>query len=163
MTARRKSRGERPSLPVARADAVSDIGAHIADRDAFVISIPPALIASAAARLSALPSCTWYADNGSEIVMRLAVPSIPVIEAIDMLLPGMTAAAAIVPKTVPAAQLAAALSHVTEIPGDGSRDLVMLQDDSGPVIWPRLLADALASVDQAFACQLAVNDLHGLS
>jgi hypothetical protein len=125
MTAHRKSRGERPSLPVARADAVSDIGAHIVARDAFVISIPPVLIATAASRLSTLPSCTWYADNGSDLVMRLAVASLPVIKAVEMLLPGMTAAVAIVPKTVPAAQLAAALSHVTEIPEDGSRDLVM--------------------------------------
>jgi hypothetical protein len=159
----RKPRGDRPTTPVPRADAVSDIAAHIADRDAFVISVPPALIATAAGRFSELPICTWYCGNGSGIVMRLAVASIPVIEAVDMLLPGMTAAVAIVPKTVPAARLATALSHITEIPEDGSRDLVLLQDDSGVIVWPRLLVDALALVDPAIALQLAANDLSRMS
>jgi hypothetical protein len=72
MSNRRKARGERGTLPVPRDQAIADIAAHLMDRDAFVISVPPALVPTAAYRLKALTACTWYSDNGTGIIMRPA-------------------------------------------------------------------------------------------
>lgn len=141
-----------------RAEAVRVIAGHIADRTAFVISVPPDFVASAAARLGAVRACTWYADNGSGTVMQLTGTSIRVAGALDELLPGLTAAVAIVPKTVPAAELAAAMRH--DIPGDGSQDLVLLHDDDAvPFTWPLLLVAALDHVDPGFAARLAADEV----
>jgi hypothetical protein len=146
---------------VPRGQAVADITARIVDRDAFVVSVPPAALATAADRLAAIPGCTWYADNGTSGVLRLTTEALPVVAVFEALLPGATAAVAIVPKTVRAADLAAVLGH--PIPADGSQDLVMLQDSDAVINWPALLVAALDRASPGFAARLAANDLRSLS
>jgi len=156
MTTQQTDTGNTGPVMVDRAEAVRVIAGHIADRDAFVISIPPAFVASAAARLHAVRACAWYTDNGTGVVMQLAGRGIQAAGVLDELLPGLTAAVAIVPKTVPAAELAAAMRHA--IPGDGSQDLVLLHGggEADAIVWPVLLVDALARIDPAFvACLVA--------
>lgn len=143
---------------IPRESAVRRIAAHIADRDAFIVVVPPGLLDTLAAGLVDVPDWTGYADNGTRMVLRTDQPgALLVVEAVSV-----ATAVVIVPKTVPAGVLAEALGQ--EIPADGSQDLVLLhEDERGPLIWPRLFVDALEIVDPAVAAHLHANDLAGLS
>jgi hypothetical protein len=143
MSNRRKIRppsppGPNPQCrPVPRADAVRAIAAHVADRTAFVISVPPALLESAAYCLRSIAACDCYLDNGLDAVFRLSGEYVPLAEVMAALLPtAMTSAVFTVPKTVSAATLSQALQG-QEIPADGSQDLVLLHSAENRVEFPR--------------------------
>ena len=149
-------------MPVPRAEAVRAIAAHIADRTAFVISAPPAIVESAAHCLRAIGEGDCYMDNGLDTVFRLCGEYVALAEVMAGLLPGTAAAVFTVPKIVPAARLSEALQG-QHVPEDGSQDLVLLHADEGLVQFPTLLIEALALVDPAAAMQFAVNDVRRLS
>lgn len=168
MSNRRKARkagqpGPNPQCkPIARAEAVRAIAAHVADRTAFVISAPPAMLEGAARCLRKIGTGDCYMDNGLHAVFLLSGEYVALAEGMAGLLPGTTAAVFTVPKTVSAATLSQALQG-QEIPANGSQDLVLLHSDENRVEFPRLLAEALALVDPDVAMQLAANDIRTLS
>jgi hypothetical protein len=141
MSNRRKTRNiGRPEpnpqcMPVPRAEAVRAIAAHVADRTAFVISAPPAMVESAARCLRGIGTGDCYMDNGLDAVFRLSGAYVALAEVMAGLLPGTAAAVFTVPKTVPAARLSEALQG-QPVPGDGSRDLVLLHADENRVEFP---------------------------
>jgi hypothetical protein len=165
MSNRRKTRQPDPNpqcMPVPRAAAVRAIAAHVADRTAFVISAPPAILESAAHCLSGIGEGDCYMDNGLDAVFRLSGQYVALAEVMAGLLPDLTAAVFTVPKTVPAARLSEALQG-HPIPEDGSQDLVLLHADENRVEFPLLLVEALARVDPDIAMQLDANDVRRLS
>ncbi len=167
MSNRRKTRkpgqpGPNPQCkPVARAEAVRAIAAHVADRTAFVISAPPAMVGSAARCLRGIGAGDCYMDNGLAVVFRLSGEYVALAEVMAGLLPGTAAAVFTVPKTIPAARLSEALQG-HPIPEDGSQDLVLLHVGEDRVEFPRLLLEAVALVDPDAVMQLAANDLRSL-
>lgn len=149
--------------PIPRPQAIKEIATHLADRDTFVIIIPPDLIGSAAHALRHTDT-TYYLDNGTPFLLctsrtgtsRLNVPRL--IAALNM---SPTVCVATVPKTVPAIELSKALAQ--PIPEDGSQDVVILQRPGHPVVWPMVFVDALEIVDPEAAKSIRAADLAGLS
>jgi hypothetical protein len=138
---------------IARADAVRDIAAHLADRTAFVVFTGPDLMSAVAARLDPVEGWTGYADNGMPVVLRARSSEAFVAAEVMKALAGMPMVAVfIVPKSVPAKVPSEALGQ--EIEADGSRDIIAIHGDDGRVIWPMLFVDALDLVDPVAASQL---------
>jgi hypothetical protein len=124
---------------LARDDAVRAIAAHIADRDAYVITVPPDTLPALSRTLNGLPSWSAYLDNGTPVVMRTVRAG--ALAVADLLTE--TAGVLVVPKTVSAAELSRVVGQ--QVPADGSQDLVVLMSpQGGPVFWPLLFVDALA-------------------
>jgi len=141
--------------------AVARIAGHLADRDAFVIAAPPATLDELSERLTVIPNWTAYLDNGNGMVLSTSHPAALYITRLLAPIHPMIAIV-IVPKTVPAATLTAALDQ--EVPADGSRDVLLLHDgDATPITWPLLFIDALAHVDPKAAAMIRANDLGSLS
>ena len=130
------------ATPIARARAVKDIAAHLADRSAFVVMVNPKVLGPLAGRLHLIPGWTAYIDNGTGIVMRAT--DIGVLVVIDMLTPN--AVVLTIPKTTPAATISEALSE--PVPEDGSQDIILLgAKPNAPMFWSLLFLDALERVD----------------
>lgn len=135
-----------------RAAALKEICDHLADRTAFVFGLCAADPRRLLQRMSTVPQCDYYADNGTGIVMSIAAPF-----GADMLryLYGVAperamGVVAVVPKTVPATMLSAVLG--VPVPEDGSRDVIMLLDEDGETIsWPHIMIDAVERVYPDFA------------
>lgn len=141
--------------------AAAEIAGHIADRTAFIVSVPPALTASAAGRLAAIRDCRWYADNGEQVIV-LAGRGIAMAAALDALAPGSAACVAVIPKTVSAGRLSRVLGQ--EIPADGSQDLIVLKPGRrGPFETPVLLVQALDQVYPGTAAAYEAADVRRLS
>jgi hypothetical protein len=153
---------------VSRADAISDISAHIADQDAFVISVPPGALEVVTHRLRNLRGTTCYLDieGACGDVTRFRSPHLTEAANIAKSQPPDTAVAVfIVPKTIPAARLSKLLGselHGQVIPADGSQDLVMIQTRD-LFDMPRLLIDAIAVHDPRSAAEMYANDLRNQS
>ncbi len=143
------------SIILGRAEAVDAIASAIADRDAFVIIVPPTLVTALAAPLGDVPAWTAYVDNGTPMV--LTTTDAAALSIVDLL--GVPAAAVVtVPKTVPATVLTQAIGQ--EVPADGSQDIVLLADpETGFMVWPVLFLDALAKVDPKAAAAIRATDL----
>jgi hypothetical protein len=139
-----------------RDQALKAIAGHIADRDAFVVLVPPAMLDTVTHALRRTPQWRGYIDNGTGIILRAdaatATALMPLMGALGI----PTAAVLTVPKTVPASVLGEALGQ--HIPADGSQDIIGIHD-GGPLIWPLLFVDALALVDPAAAAQLRALDI----
>lgn len=133
---------------VPRDDAVRILAGHIADCTAFLIIIPPGLLADGAHRLQQLPA-TWtaYLDNATGTVLTMPDPA--GLVAVDSLIGQRVAAVVVVPKTTPAELLSIAFDQ--PIDPDGSRDLILMQEPDGPIGWPTLFVDALGEVDPSSA------------
>lgn len=133
------------STVVPRRTAVSEIVGALADRTAFVVLPPRGRAADVA---GAMRRIEWVAlmDNGTHAVARTTHPRL--VAMAESL--GSIAAVFLVPKTVPAADLGRALG--SEIPDDGSRDLLLLADDGADELaWPDLFVAALQQVDAPWA------------
>jgi hypothetical protein len=144
--------------PVPRATVEKRLAGHIADRDAFVIvGCPPDWVGELAETLREISTWTGYLDAGISTVLRTSNPG--VLTLVAALAP--VAVVVTIPKTVPAAEIAAALGQ--PIPDDGSQDLVMLCDPDRPAIWPVLFVDALAKVDPKTAATIYASDLRNQS
>jgi hypothetical protein len=150
---RPKASGKPPPV-VDRDTAVAAIARHLADRDSFVIGVPPFAVDECAERLADIPS-TFYADSG---IAGVLVTNQPVLIGLLSQL-GQVAVVATVPKTVPASALSDALGQ--RVPRDGSRDLILLQVDDGPAryVWPMLLVDAISRFDPKAGLQIRATDL----
>lgn len=142
---------------VDRQDAVAAIAAHLADRTAFIINIPPALISTAVEHLESIPGWTGHFDNGTPAVLRTGAGSLSlgVAQLLEALGAPFTAVVT-VPKTVPAADLGRALDR--DIPADGSQDIIGLYE-GGPIVWPMLFVEALDRVDPQAAAQLRASGI----
>jgi len=126
-----------------RAQAIARLAAHRAERDAYLIAIPPSLIAPAALSLGLIRECVFYLDSagtgdlvtahgpdaGTAVALTAALAGIPVV------------AVAVIPKTVAAVAVCAVLG---EPDMDDDRDLRALLQDDESTVWPRFLLDALA-------------------
>ncbi len=143
--------------PIDRNDAVKKIAGHLADRDAFVVTAGPGMVAEVGRRMACISGWTAYLDSGIPAVMRTSVPGALVV--IDALV--SSALVLIVPKVVPAVKLGKALGK--EIAADGSQDIVILCEDQAALYHPMLFVDALAIVDPAAAAHFHANDLANLS
>jgi len=142
---------------IARADAVHAIANRLADRDAFVLLVPPAMVPTAAHRLADVTGWTGYLDTGAPIVLRTSNSQVLTTLPLVVSHFGTTITAVItIPKTIPAATLRTTLG--ADIPADGSKDIVAIHE-SGPLVWPLLFVDALTQVDPAAAAHLHANDL----
>jgi hypothetical protein len=161
VSSRRKPAAPPPEL-LPREDAAAQIAGYLADRTAYVIAVPPALVTSAAGRLAGIGTCRWYADNGA-LTLVLRGRAIAAAGAVGALAPDATTAVAVVPKAVPARRLSGVLGH--EIPADGSKDLVMLagEDQAGTYTWPMLLVLALDRVYPGTAARITASALSRLS
>jgi hypothetical protein len=150
------------TVVIPRADAVHAIAGRLADRDAFVLLIPPGMVPTAARCLANVTRWTGYLDVGLPTVLRTnsgqALEMLPLVVSHF----GATTTAVItVPKTIPAATLRTALGMAAgrqQFPDDGTRDIVAIHE-TGPLQWPLLFIDALTQVDPAAAAQLHANDL----
>ncbi|MFD7986798.1 hypothetical protein ACFV4M_25920 [Kitasatospora indigofera] len=134
-----------------RETAVRRIGDALADRTAFVITIPPGTASTLAGRLAPVTGWCAYLDNGTPTA--LATSNRKCLRAADALTPMV--GVLVVPKTVPATQLSAVVGQ--PIPADGSQDVVVLTSPShvgSPVFWPLLFVDAVTRVDPRLAAQL---------
>jgi hypothetical protein len=144
---------------IARDDAVHTIAGHLADRDAFVVLVPPGMVPTVADRLTTVPSWTGYLDAGLPTLLHTNSGKALII--LPLLVPHTAAnanAVITIPKTIPAATLAKALGQ--HIADDGSKDIVLIHETGpGPLAWPMVFIDALAQVDPAAAAQLHANDL----
>jgi hypothetical protein len=145
------------TVVIPRADAVHAIAAHLADRDAFVLLVPPGMVPTTARCLATVARWTGYLDVGLPTVLRThnshALETLPLVVSH---FGTSTTAVITVPKTIPAAVLATFLSE--QLPDDGSRDIIAIHE-TGPLQWPLLFIDALTQVDPAAAAQLHANDL----
>lgn len=142
---------------LARDRAVQKIAAHIADRDAYLVTIPPEALPRLSRSLDGLASWSAYLDNGTPVVLRTSRAGALLVS--DLLME--TAGVLVVPKSVPAAALSKVVGQ--EVPADGSQDLVVLASAVGPTFWPLLFVDALAVVDPRMAAQLRANHLPNLN
>ena len=146
---------------VPREAAVREIAGHIADRDAFIIGVPPGALAFATKVLRKLDGSACYLDIGVPVVTVLRSPNLG--EAADMAatqMPGTAIAVYTIPKTIPARHLSRLVGR--DIPADGSQDLIMLQDCEA-ANWPTLLLDAIGRVDPQFAATMYANDSRNMS
>jgi hypothetical protein len=143
--------------PIDRQEAVKAIAGHIADRDAFVVSVPPQLIQAVASRIDRLPKWTAFVDNGTDLVMTTS--GFRMMAVIDLLVD--TTAVLTVPKTVAASTLSEVVGQ--DVPADGSQDIVMLHTGAAPYIWPLLFLDALEVVDPGSPSQIRMNNLSNLN
>lgn len=144
------------TTPIDRGQAVHRIAAHLADRDSYVITVPPDLVDTVAENLASIPERTLYLDGGLPAVLRTDQASVLAVTGALT----ATAAVLVVPKTVPAAALTKALGQ--HVPEDGSQDIVVLMAD-GPIVWPLLFVDALEVVDPRAAGQLRASNLPNLN
>lgn len=134
---------------ISRATAVTTVAGHIADRDAFVITVPPNVLGDVTHGLRDVDGWTAYLDSGTPVILQTDRVSVLAVTGAIIL----SAAVVTVPKTVPAAVLSKALGQT--IPDDGSQDLVVLHGADGePIVWPLLFVDALDQVDPIAAAQL---------
>jgi hypothetical protein len=151
---------------VPRGEAVRDIAAHVADRDAFIVSAPPDALVESTARLKDLPDAVCYLDCGFQAVVRVRSPHLGECAAIARCqLPGTAAAVFIVSKTIAADRLSKLLRLDlcgVAIPADGSQDLLLLQTRS-LFDLPALVVDAIGMCDPAFAAEIYANDLRSQS
>ncbi|MEU2625743.1 hypothetical protein [Kitasatospora sp. NPDC007106] len=134
-----------------RSRAVQEIAHHITRHDAYLITVPPGMLTSAARALDAVTTWQAYIDNGSGVVLRTGL--IRAVRPNDR----ATAAVIAVPKTVDPAVLGKALRY--PLPADGSRDLLVLRGRTGPIHWPLLFVDAIDQVDPVAAAQLRAHSL----
>lgn len=158
-------RGELPrhQEPVARARAVNEISSHVADCDAFIVSVPPDALAQVTRALRDLRGATCYLDCGFPMVIKVSSPYLR--EAATMARsqpPGTAMAVFIVPKTLPMRRLKKLLGTTVAIPADGSQDLLMIQTRD-LFDAPALLVDAIAQHDPAWAAAVYANDLRNQS
>ncbi len=156
----RRPRRNRTSMStpiISRDDAIHAIANRLADRDAFVLFVPPGMVPTVARCLATVAGWTGYLDTGLPTVLRTSSSEALVMLPLVVSHFGATSTAVItVPKTVPAAALGKALGQ--HIPEDGSKDIVAIHQ-GGPLVWPALFIDALALVDPAAAAHLHANDL----
>lgn len=140
-----------------RDQAVKNIAAHIADRDAYVITAPPDTLPRLSRTLDGVPSWSAYLDNGTPVILRTDRAGALIVA--DLLVE--TAGVLIVPKTVPAAALSRVVGQ--DVPADGSQDLVVLMPHEGPIFWPLLFVDALDIVDPQVAATLRAHHIPNLN
>jgi hypothetical protein len=140
-----------------RAAAIRRIADHLADQDAFVITVPPHELNAFGHSIKNVQSWTAYLDNGTGHILRTDTPGALLVA--ELLFP--TAAVVVVPKTVPATVLSEALGQ--EVPADGSRDIVILTSQGGPTYYPMLFINALDIVSPSTAALLRANHLPNLS
>lgn len=138
------------ATPIARARAVKDIAAALADRSAFVAMVSPDVLKTVAARLHLIPGWTAYLDSGTDIVMRTT--DIAVVAVLDLLID--SAVVLTIPKTTPAATISEALGG-TPVPEDGSQDIILLGGkEDAPMFWSLLFLDAIERVDPETAADI---------
>lgn len=137
--------------------AVQKIARHIADRDAYLVTIPPDTLPRLSKSLDRIATWSAYLDSGNPFILRTNRPGALLVT--DLLIE--TAGVLVVPKTVPASALSKVVGQ--EVPADGSQDLVVLMPTAGPIFWPLLFVDALEIVDPKVAAQLRANHLPNLN
>lgn len=143
---------------LSRDTAVQQIARHIADRDAYVITVPPTSLPRLSSALTELKGWHAYLDNGTPAVMR--TDRAGALRVADLLME--TAGVIVVSKTVPAAELTEIVGQ--DVPADGSQDLVVLMPtDGSPIFWPLLFVDALAIVDPPVAAKLRAHHIPNLN
>lgn len=141
-----------------RDHAVHTIAAHLADRDSYVITVPPYAITPMATRLCATANHTAYLDTGLPFI--LATDEGATLAAVGTLVP--MAIVLTVPKTVPPSVLARAIGQ--PVPDDGSQDIVIIQRRDGRAThWPVLFVDALEAVDPRAAAEIRANQVQNLN
>jgi hypothetical protein len=131
---------DRSTTPVARARAIKDIADALADRTSFVLVVAQHLNETVGSALDGIDA-NVYIDGGIDSVLRTDQPRalIPMSA-----LAKQCAAVILVPKTVSAGELSAALG--TPVADDGSQDVVYLiegYDESGYANVPQLFLEAL--------------------
>lgn len=147
---------------VLRSTAVSDIAARIDAKDTFIVSVPPEALHGAAAQLRKLRTATCYLDCGMPGVLRLRSPHLKEAADLAAIQPsGTMSAVYLVPKTIPAAALSKLLG--SEVPPDGSQDLVMLQAADGQPGLALLAVDAISMLDPAMAAAFQAADIRNMS
>lgn len=145
------------NAPIGRDRATKGIADHIADRDAYVVTVPPYALLSLARSLTDLPAWNAYLDIGTPLIMWTDKAEV-------LLLTGTlleTATVVVVPKTVPPATLSRVVGQ--GVAEDGSQDLVILRPRGGPTPWPTLFVDALEIVDPRAATELRAHDIPNLN
>lgn len=141
-----------------RDKAVRQIADHIADRDSYVITVPPTKLGALAAALAKhVPSWNAYLDNATGMILR--TPLAGTVRFAERFAP--TAAVVTVPKTIPAGRLSEALGQ--PVPPDGSQDIVILCTPGQAIFFPTVFVDALDIVDPHVAARLRANQLQNLN
>ncbi|MBL8929145.1 MAG: hypothetical protein JNL54_03365 [Kineosporiaceae bacterium] len=145
-------------------DSVTEIAAQLAGRDHFVLA--GVLTPGFAYALATLPTWrAWLAGPGSPEIVCLpsAQDSRDALLVLGELLDGQVVIVATVPKTVPASRVAAALGS-TQIPADGSRDVICVSDAGDDLVrWPILLVDAIAVNDPQGAASIRLHDIAAMN
>ena len=131
---------------VEREHVIARLAAHRADRDAFILAIPPSLLVAAARGLGMIREAEFFLDSsGTGDLLTAAGPGAGDAVAVTVALSGRpTVAVAVVPKRVAGVAVCAALG-LRDM--DDARDLRALEKPGEPVAWPRFLIDALERVD----------------
>lgn len=141
-----------------RSRAVREIADRIADRTHFVMISPTHRLARLVYDLAEqTPQWCAYLDSGSGMVLR--TPHAGTVAAIKVFIE--TAGVVTVPKTVPAAKLAAVVDQ--PVPEDGSQDLVVLYEPGEPMFWPTLFVNAIDLVDPKAAATIRANQIQNLN
>jgi hypothetical protein len=155
----RRQAAANSTTPVPRADAVTALADRYGSRDTYLVTAGPGDLANAMKRLGSLPGCACWLDNGTGEVLTFTGDIIAALPALlDALpAPGPYAAVLAVPKTVPAADISAALGR--NIPADGSQDMIMLTAPDGDhLTWPMCLVEAIACTDPSTAAGIVRAD-----
>ncbi|HEX6498986.1 MAG TPA: hypothetical protein VF054_08135 [Micromonosporaceae bacterium] len=133
--------------------AVREIADRIADRTAYIVTTPGALIGALAERLADVPTWTAYIDNGTPLILATRNATLfGQAENISRLFGVGCAAVAVVPKTVRPALIRCAFG--AHVPADGSCDLLPFVEPGEPVALPALFAAAFAQADPDAAAEL---------
>jgi hypothetical protein len=157
---------------ISRRKAISELAAQLADQTSFVVVVEPRFVAAAFDRFKNIPTWVGYIDNGQLGVWQarakgdLTAASAVASAVVRMItyaesLGAEFVAVITVPKTVPAAELTAALG--AELPTDGSADIFPLWSEGEQVTWPTLFVDALGKIDPRAAAEIRVSDARDLS
>lgn len=136
----------KPDL-IARAAASKALAGVLADRTAFVVTVPPGRVLALMDRLSPLAGrITLYADTGLPLVLATDRPKDVAVEA---LLQKVTAVA-VIPKRLPHGDVARAVER-RDLTASGLHDVIVLTSGADEVALPTLFVDALGQVEPAFA------------
>ncbi|NUP17100.1 MAG: hypothetical protein HOZ81_13525 [Streptomyces sp.] len=132
-----------------RPEAVRAIADTLADRTAYLITLPPGAAPLLAPSLDGIDGWTAYLDNGSGDVLATSDTGILCLAQAECLSSG----AVRIPKSVHLDVISQIIRH--RVPTDGSKDVFILTSKGGqPAYWPLLLVDAIDQVDAVMAARL---------
>ena len=134
--------------------AALEIAARLKACDSYVITLPPKAFSCAVQRVGKLFGSVIYADNGTDVALKVPGPGIgEALAAVANVIGEFLTGVAVVPKTVPRGLLSRALGR--KLPEDQSQDIVLIESTGEHrYIWPTLFVVAMDQVDAEYAAAI---------